>query len=260
MATPEWPSRHACPMRNTPLRSSRVHGHISCPPHLGRRTPATSVRPAAELSPHARCAYRPRDVNSAVRRLRPSRATIRMSARPLPRFSYDLNSAIRYDVNSPLIGSGAPVRSKPARCRRRVGAAAKTARARHGGRGRSSGLGAWLRERPGPCVRSEHEKSGAHARCPRERRCTPGPRALRPAVGHSVPCPLHRQPWRGVADNLDMSLPRAIVPGCRYMITRRCSERRFLHAPRPGNQTTPSFIASPSLLARPESASSASAR
>jgi hypothetical protein len=28
-----------------------------------------------------------------------------------------------------------------------------------------------------------------------------------------------------IADNPGMSLPRAIVPGRRYMITRRCSER-----------------------------------
>jgi hypothetical protein len=28
-----------------------------------------------------------------------------------------------------------------------------------------------------------------------------------------------------------MSLPRAIVPGRRYMITRRCSERRFFMRP-----------------------------
>jgi hypothetical protein len=34
-----------------------------------------------------------------------------------------------------------------------------------------------------------------------------------------------------VADNLGMSFPRAIVPGRRYMITRRCSERRFFMRP-----------------------------
>jgi len=34
-----------------------------------------------------------------------------------------------------------------------------------------------------------------------------------------------------IADNLGMSLPRAIVPGRRYMITRRCSERRFFMRP-----------------------------
>ena len=35
-----------------------------------------------------------------------------------------------------------------------------------------------------------------------------------------------------IADNLSMSLPRAIVPGRRHMITRRCSERRFFMRPR----------------------------
>jgi hypothetical protein len=34
-----------------------------------------------------------------------------------------------------------------------------------------------------------------------------------------------------IADNPGMSLPRAIVPGRRYMITRRCSERRFFMRP-----------------------------
>jgi hypothetical protein len=43
-----------------------------------------------------------------------------------------------------------------------------------------------------------------------------------------------------VADNLGMSLPRAIVPGRRYMITRRCSERRFFM--RPDRETNNAFI------------------
>ena len=34
-----------------------------------------------------------------------------------------------------------------------------------------------------------------------------------------------------IADDPDMSLPRAIVPGRRYMITRRCCERRFFMRP-----------------------------
>ena len=37
-----------------------------------------------------------------------------------------------------------------------------------------------------------------------------------------------------------MSLPRAIVPGRRYMITRRCSERRFFM--RPDRETNNAFI------------------
>jgi hypothetical protein len=43
--------------------------------------------------------------------------------------------------------------------------------ARATGPRRRSALGAWMMERPGPCVRSELEMSGSHARCPRERRC-----------------------------------------------------------------------------------------
>jgi hypothetical protein len=40
-----------------------------------------------------------------------------------------------------------------------------------------------------------------------------------------------------IADSLSMSLPRAIVPGRRYMITRRCSERRFFMRPDLDNNT-----------------------
>jgi hypothetical protein len=43
-----------------------------------------------------------------------------------------------------------------------------------------------------------------------------------------------------VADNPGMSLPRAIVPGRRYMITRRCSERRLFM--RPDRETNNAFI------------------
>ena len=43
-----------------------------------------------------------------------------------------------------------------------------------------------------------------------------------------------------IADNVGMSLPRAIVPGRRYMITRRCSERRFFM--RPDRETNNAFI------------------
>jgi REP element-mobilizing transposase RayT len=45
-----------------------------------------------------------------------------------------------------------------------------------------------------------------------------------------------------------MSLPRAIVPGRRYMITRRCSERRFFM--RPGRETNNAFIYCLALAAR----------
>ena len=37
-----------------------------------------------------------------------------------------------------------------------------------------------------------------------------------------------------------MSLPRAIIPGRRYLVTRRCSERRFLM--RPDRETTNAFV------------------
>ena len=37
-----------------------------------------------------------------------------------------------------------------------------------------------------------------------------------------------------------MSLPREVLPGRTYMITRRCSERRFLLWP--DNKTTNAFI------------------
>ena len=43
--------------------------------------------------------------------------------------------------------------------------------ARHGGEERIAALGAWMMERPGPCVRSERERSGGHLRFRRERRC-----------------------------------------------------------------------------------------
>ena len=51
-----------------------------------------------------------------------------------------------------------------------------------------------------------------------------------------------------IADNPGMSLPRAIVPGRRYMITRRCSERRFFM--RPGRETNNAFIYCLALAAR----------
>jgi len=45
-----------------------------------------------------------------------------------------------------------------------------------------------------------------------------------------------------------MSLPRAIVPGRRYMITRRCSERRFFM--RPDRETNNAFVYCLALAAR----------
>jgi hypothetical protein len=51
-----------------------------------------------------------------------------------------------------------------------------------------------------------------------------------------------------IADNPGMSLPRAIVPGRRYMITRRCSERRFFM--RPDRETNNAFIYCLALAAR----------
>jgi REP element-mobilizing transposase RayT len=62
-----------------------------------------------------------------------------------------------------------------------------------------------------------------------------------------------KQPRRGIADNLGMSLPRAIVPGRRYMITRRCSERRFFM--RPDKETNNAFIYCLALAARKTSVS-----
>jgi hypothetical protein len=50
-----------------------------------------------------------------------------------------------------------------------------------------------------------------------------------------------------------MSLPRAIVPGRRYMITRRCSERRFFL--RPDRETNNAFIYCLALSARKASIS-----
>ena len=43
--------------------------------------------------------------------------------------------------------------------------------ARHGDEEKIAALGTWMRERPGPCVRSEREVRDGHVRCPRERRC-----------------------------------------------------------------------------------------
>ena len=45
-----------------------------------------------------------------------------------------------------------------------------------------------------------------------------------------------------------MSLPRAVIPGRRYLITRRCSERRFLL--RPGRETNNAFVYCMALAAR----------
>ena len=38
----------------------------------------------------------------------------------------------------------------------------------------------------------------------------------------------------------DVSLPREVLPGCTYMITRRCSERRLLL--RPDHETNNAFL------------------
>ena len=45
-----------------------------------------------------------------------------------------------------------------------------------------------------------------------------------------------------------MSLPRAVIPGRRYLITRRCSERRFLM--RPDRETNNAFVYCMALAAR----------
>jgi len=45
-----------------------------------------------------------------------------------------------------------------------------------------------------------------------------------------------------------MSLPRAIIPGRRYLITRRCSERRFFM--RPDRETNNAFVYCMALAAR----------
>jgi putative transposase len=37
-----------------------------------------------------------------------------------------------------------------------------------------------------------------------------------------------------------MSLPHAVIPGRRYLVTRRCSERRFLMRPDP--ETNNAFV------------------
>jgi hypothetical protein len=43
-----------------------------------------------------------------------------------------------------------------------------------------------------------------------------------------------------MADNSCMTLPRQVVPGRDYMLTRRCSERRFFL--RPADNTNNAFI------------------
>jgi putative transposase len=45
-----------------------------------------------------------------------------------------------------------------------------------------------------------------------------------------------------------MSLPRQVIPGCEYMVTRRCSERRFFL--RPDDETNNAFIYCLALAAR----------
>src|SRR5512142_2142414 len=45
-----------------------------------------------------------------------------------------------------------------------------------------------------------------------------------------------------------MSLPRAVIPGRRYLVTRRCSERRFLL--RPDRETNNAFVYCMALAAR----------
>jgi putative transposase len=45
-----------------------------------------------------------------------------------------------------------------------------------------------------------------------------------------------------------MSLPRAIIPGRRYLVTRRCSERRFLM--RPDRETNNAFVYCMAMAAR----------
>ena len=46
------------------------------------------------------------------------------------------------------------------------------------------------------------------------------------ASGITHPRVLFRQHSRAPFDNLGMTIPRQVVPGCDYIITRRCSERR----------------------------------
>src|SRR5437868_13389866 len=45
--------------------------------------------------------------------------------------------------------------------------------------------------------------------------------------------------WRGFREGAAVSLPRPIIPGHVYLVTRRCSERRFFL--RPGAQTNDAF-------------------
>jgi putative transposase len=50
-----------------------------------------------------------------------------------------------------------------------------------------------------------------------------------------------------------VSLPRAVIPGRRYLVTRRCSERRFLL--RPDRETNDAFVYCMALAARKSSVS-----
>jgi hypothetical protein len=84
-------------------------------------------------------------------------------------------------VNATCATEGTCERGAAAWERRLCGAAFRDgvvrACARHGARTRDGAeekivaLGAWMKERTGPCGRSEHEASGGHARCACERRC-----------------------------------------------------------------------------------------
>jgi putative transposase len=59
---------------------------------------------------------------------------------------------------------------------------------------------------------------------------------------------MQTQPGEVPSDNARMSLARAVIPGRCYMITRRCSERRFFM--RPDAETTNAFIYCLALAAR----------
>jgi hypothetical protein len=72
---------------------------------------------------------------------------------------------------------------------------------------------------------------------------------LRAGIHSSSASNLHS----AIADNPGMSLPRAIVPGRRYMITRRCSERRFFM--RPDRETNNAFSYCLAIAARKASIS-----
>jgi putative transposase len=61
-----------------------------------------------------------------------------------------------------------------------------------------------------------------------------------------APAARKRQGIRG--EKTRMSLARMVVPGRCYMITRRCSERRFFM--RPDSETTNAFIYCLALAAR----------